>query len=56
MATHRHHYEIWDSTPTGADIVGEVDTLRAALALYVRTRRATRGHTIDLLVTPMAEG
>jgi hypothetical protein len=50
---HRH-YEIWDSTPTHADVVGDADTLTAALLLYVRTRRVARGHTINLLVADQA--
>jgi hypothetical protein len=50
MTMHRHHYEIWDSTPTRGDIVGAADSLPAALMLYIRTRKATRGHTVNLLV------
>jgi hypothetical protein len=50
MAMHTRHYEIWDSTPTGADIVGRADSLPAALMLYLRTRKTAPGHTINLLV------
>ncbi|WP_160315050.1 hypothetical protein [Mycobacterium heckeshornense] len=50
MTMHRHHYEIWDSTPTGADIVAAANTLPAALRLYMRARKTPRGHTINLLV------
>jgi hypothetical protein len=50
MAVHPRHYEVWDSTPTRADIVGYADSLPAALRLYLRTRKATPGHTINLLV------
>jgi hypothetical protein len=49
MARHRRHYEVWDSTPTGADIVGRADSLPAALMLYLHTRKATPHHTINLL-------
>lgn len=47
---HRHHYEIWDSTAAGADIVAAANTLPTALRLYIRARKTTRGHTINLLV------
>jgi hypothetical protein len=50
MARHPHRYEVWDSTPTRADIVGHTDSLLAALMLYRRTRKTAPGHTIDLLV------
>lgn len=50
MAMHPRHYEVWDSTPTRADIVGRADTLPAALLLYLRTRKTAPGHTINLLV------
>jgi hypothetical protein len=50
MATHPRRYEIWDSTPTHADIVGHADSLPSALMLYLHTRKTTRGHTINLLV------
>jgi hypothetical protein len=50
MAMHRHHYEVWDSTANGADLVGDADTLPAALMLYVRTRKVAPGHTINLLI------
>jgi hypothetical protein len=50
MARRQRHYEVWDSTPTGADIVGHADNLPAALMLYLRTRKTAPGHTINLLV------
>jgi hypothetical protein len=50
MAKHPRHYEVWDSTPTGADIVGHADSLLAALTLYLQTRKTAPGHTINLLV------
>jgi hypothetical protein len=50
MARHPHHYEVWDSTPTRADIVGHADSLPAALMLYRRTRKTAPGHTINVLV------
>jgi hypothetical protein len=50
MAIYARHYEVWDSTPTRADIVGQADTLPAALMLYLRTRKTTPGHTINLLM------
>jgi hypothetical protein len=51
MARHRCHYEVWDGTPTGADIVGYADNLPAALMLYMRTRKAAPHHTISLLLS-----
>jgi hypothetical protein len=50
MAMHPHRYEVWDSTPTRADIVGHADSLPAALMLYLHTRKTKPGHTINLLV------
>jgi hypothetical protein len=50
MARRPRHYEVWDSTPTGADIVGHADSLLAALSLYLHTRKTAPGHTINLLV------
>jgi hypothetical protein len=50
MAAHPRHYEVWDSTSTGANIVGHADSLPAALMLYLRTRKTAPGHTINLLV------
>ncbi|MBO0883363.1 MAG: hypothetical protein J2P17_24115 [Mycobacterium sp.] len=50
MARRPRHYEVWDSTPTGADIVGHADSLLAALTLYLQTRKTAPGHTINLLV------
>jgi hypothetical protein len=50
MARRPCHYEIWDSTPSGADIVGHADSLLAALTLYLQTRKTAPGHTINLLV------
>jgi hypothetical protein len=49
MARNRRHYEVWDGTPTGADIVGHADSLPAALRLYLRTRKAAPRHTVNLL-------
>jgi hypothetical protein len=46
----RRHYEILDSTPAHADIVGAADTFAGALVVYVRARRARRDHTINVLV------
>ena len=46
----QRHYEIWDSTPAHADIVGDADTFAGALVAYVRARRARHGHTINVLV------
>jgi hypothetical protein len=54
MATHTRHYEVWDSTLTRADIVGHADSLPAALKLYLHTRKAKPGHTINLLVNEPA--
>jgi hypothetical protein len=50
MAMHPRCYEVWDSTPTRADIVGRADSLPAALRLYLRTRKTAPGHTINLFV------
>src|SRR5262249_47789847 len=50
MAMQPRRYEVWDSTPTRADIVGHADSLPAALMLYLHTRKTTPGHTINLLV------
>jgi hypothetical protein len=50
MMTRGHHYEIWESTFTHADVVGHSDTLVGALMLYLRIRRARRGRTVKLLV------
>jgi hypothetical protein len=50
MAMHPRHYEVWDSTATGADMVGHADSLPAALMLYLRIRKTAPGHTINLLV------
>lgn len=50
MARPPRRYEVWDSTPTRADIVGHADSLPAALMLYLRARKTARGHTINLLV------
>jgi hypothetical protein len=50
MAMHTRRYEVWDSTPTGANIVGDADNLPAALLLYLRIRKTAPGHTINLLV------
>lgn len=50
MTRRPRHYEVWDSTPTGADIVGHADSLLAALTLYLQTRKTAPGHTINLLV------
>jgi hypothetical protein len=50
MARHPRRYEVWDSTPTRADIVGHADTLPAALMLYLHTRKTKPSHTINLLV------
>jgi uncharacterized membrane protein len=50
MTRSPRHYEVWDSTPTGADIVGHADSLLAALTLYLQTRKTAPGHTINLLV------
>jgi hypothetical protein len=50
ITMHRRHSEVWDSTPTHSDIVGDADSLPAALMLYMRTSKAARGHTINLLV------
>ncbi|GAB4914494.1 hypothetical protein [Mycobacterium avium] len=50
MAIHRRHYEIWDSTPAGADIVAAANTLPTALMLYIRARKTTRGHQINPVV------
>jgi hypothetical protein len=50
MAMHPRRYEVWDSTPTRADIVGHAESLPAALMLYLHTRKTTPGHTINLLV------
>lgn len=55
MAMHPRHYEVWDSTPTGADIVGRASSLPAALRLYLRTRKTAPGHTINLLVDEPAD-
>lgn len=54
MAMHPRCYEVWDSTPTHADIVGRADSLPAALRLYLRTRKTAPGHTINLLVDKSA--
>lgn len=54
MAMHARHYEVWDSTPTHADIVGRADSLPAALKLYLRTRKTAPGHTINVLVDEAA--
>jgi hypothetical protein len=54
MATHPRHYEVWDSTPTRADIVGHAYSLPSALRLYLRTRKTAPGHTINLLVNEPA--
>lgn len=53
MAIHRHHYEIWDSTSASADIVAAANRLPTALMLYMRARKTTRGHTINLLVNEL---
>lgn len=50
MAMRPRRYEVWDITPTRADIVGHADSLPTALMLYLHTRKATPGHTINLLV------
>jgi hypothetical protein len=50
MARRPCRYEVWDSTPTGGDIVGHADSLPAGLMLYLRTRKTAPGHTINLLV------
>ncbi len=53
----RRHYEIWDSTPNHADLVGDTDTLRGALVAYVRARRAAgRDHTIHVLTDDLPVG
>jgi hypothetical protein len=51
-----HHYEIWESTRTHADVVGHADTLLGALMLYLRTRRARRGRAVKLLVQDLPRG
>lgn len=47
---HRHHYEIWDTTAAGANIVAAANTLPTALRLYIRARKTARGHQINLLI------
>jgi hypothetical protein len=54
MAMHPRCYEVWDSTPTRADMVGRANSLPAALRLYLRTRKIAPGHTINLLVDKSA--
>jgi hypothetical protein len=54
MTMHPRHYEVWDSTPTRADIVGHAESLPAALMLYLRTRKTAPGHTINLLMNERA--
>jgi hypothetical protein len=56
MAMQSRHYEVWESTPTGADIVGNADSLPAALMLYLRTRKTAPAHTIKLLVDEPVSG
>jgi hypothetical protein len=50
MRTRQNRYEIWASTPTDANIVGDVSTLLGALVRYVRARGARRDRTFNLLV------
>ncbi len=50
MTTRQHHFQPWAGTPTHANGIRDADTPPSAQMPYVRTRRARRGCTINLVV------